>query len=114
MKWERGKAKRGLKKNEIWLQANRNMAANLSEEREKEGSEEETGKASQTRQQKGSQRMEKRNLGLPKVTGNQSKVFLWMEHKKERATPSFLFVLKEDDPCRPCNHKVLISKKMVA
>ena len=50
MKWERGKAKRGLKKNEIWLQANRNMAANLSEERGKEGSKEETGKASQTRQ----------------------------------------------------------------
>ena len=36
----------------------------------------------------------KRRLGIPKVTGNQSKVFLWMEHKRERATPSFLSVLK--------------------
>ena len=58
MKWERGKAKRGLskrlkegcKKNERWLQTNRKMAANLSEERGKECSKEETGKASQTRQ----------------------------------------------------------------
>ena len=60
------------------------MAANLSEERGKEGSEKRRGKASQTRQEKGSQKMEKWRLGLPKVTGNQSKDFLWMEHERER------------------------------
>ena len=51
--------------------------------------------------------MEKWRLGIPKVTGNQSKYFLWMEHKIDRETPSFLFALKEDDTCRSCNHKVL-------
>ena len=42
----------------------------LREERGKEGSERERGKAGQTRQWKGSQRVEKIKLGLPKVTGN--------------------------------------------
>ena len=98
MKQKRKRTKRGLSKRV-------KEGCKLSEKRGKEGSEEGRGRASQTRQERGSQRMEKRNLGLPKVTGNQSKVFLWMEHKRERATPSFLFVLKEDDPCRSCNHK---------
>ena len=42
------------------------------------------GKASQTRQEEGSQKMEKWRLGLPKVTGNQRKDFLRMEHKIDR------------------------------
>ena len=45
----------------------------IREERGKEGSERERGKAGQTRQWKGSQRVEKSKLGLPKVTGNQRK-----------------------------------------
>ena len=51
--------------------------------------------------------MEKWRLGLPKITDNQRKDLLWMEHKIERETPSFLFALKEDEPYRSCNHKVL-------
>ena len=106
MKRERRKTKRGLSKRV-------KEGCKLSEERGKEGSEEGRGRASQTRQEKGSQRMEKWRLGHPKLTGNQSKDSLWMEHKRERDTPSFLFVLKEDDPCRSCNHKVL-NKNLVA
>ena len=51
--------KEGCKKNERWLQTNRKMAANLSEERGKEGSIEEIEKTSKTRQCEGSQRIEK-------------------------------------------------------
>ena len=42
------------------------MAANLSEERGKEGNKEETGKASQTRQWEGIQRIEKVDEGFLK------------------------------------------------
>ena len=51
--------------------------------------------------------MEKMRLRLPKVTSNQRKDFLWMEHKIARETPNYIFALKEDDPCRSCNLKVL-------
>ena len=91
MKRKRKRTKRGFPKRV-------KEGCKLSEERGKEGSEEGKGGASQTRQEKGSQKMEKRRLGLPKVTGNQSKVFLWMEHKRERTTPSFLFVSKMTNP----------------
>ena len=106
MKRERKKAKRGLSKRV-------KECCKLSEERGKEGSEEGKGRESQTRQEKGSQKMEKWRLRLFKVTGNRSKDFLWMEHKIERETPNFLFAFKEDDPCRSCNHNVL-NKNLVA
>ena len=54
--------------------------------------------------------LDKWNLGLLEVTSNQNNFILWMEHKRERVTPSFLFVAKDDEPCRSCNYKVLNSK----
>ena len=51
--------------------------------------------------------MEKWRLGIPKVTGNQSKYFLWMEHKIERETPSFLFALKEDNQSQSVKQKLV-------
>ena len=77
---------------------------------EKRATRKEEEKQAKQGKRREAKRWKKWRLGLPKVTGNQSKDFLWMEHKIERETPSFLFALKEDDPCRSYNHKVLNKK----